>query len=496
MLDHLFRHPRVRARLRANPLGAWIEAYVAYLGERGHPLGTIQSYVQAVEHFGVWVASEHIAIDAVTQTSVDSFLLDHLPVCRCPTPAPTCLHQVRAALTHLLRVPSGHPPRSQPASPLTPVDVALGHYRTFLLDTCGLAESTCVYRIRHAHEFLRGKFGDGPVSWGMIRPEDLMAFIAGYAARCRTRTAQVAASSLRTLLRFLQLQGDCEPALMAAVPCILCWRLDHLPRTMSDEQLCRFLACFDRSTPTGRRDYAMVLCQVDLGLRVSEVSDLRIEDVHWREAILRIEGGKIRRIELRTLSLSANGEKNLELGLTPAPRPELVFRSLHHSTEPWGGLDWTVGFFLFVILVAVGEDYNILLMARVIEKEDKHGITEGTRLAVAHTGGIIGSCGLIMAGTFGSMLTGTLTSLRELGFALGLGILLDTFLVRPILVPAFVIVMDRYRAARWVEASQKAPVAAPVAQPDGNLFEHDKDHTDGRLKPEAIDSCLGQFYEE
>ena len=176
---------------------------------------------------------------------------------------------------------------------------------------------------------------------------------------------------------------------------------------------------------------------------------------------------------------------------------ELVFRSLHHSTEPWGGLDWTVGFFLFVILVAVGEDYNILLMARVIEEEDKHGITEGTRLAVAHTGGIISSCGLIMAGTFGSMLTGTLTSLRELGFALGLGILLDTFLVRPILVPAFVIVMDRYRAARRAEASQKAPVAAPVAQPDGNPFEPDRQtDTDGRLKPEAIDSCLGQFYEE
>ncbi len=128
------------------------------------------------------------------------------------------------------------------------------------------------------------------------------------------------------------------------------------------------------------------------------------------------------------------------LGIT-----ELVFRSLHAGPDPWVGLDWKVSFFLFVILVAVGEDYNIFLMARVLEEEKKHGPIEGTRQAVMHTGGIISSCGLIMAGTFGSMITGNLTALRELGFALGLGVVLDTFIVRPILVPAFVILIHRFR---------------------------------------------------
>jgi len=138
------------------------------------------------------------------------------------------------------------------------------------------------------------------------------------------------------------------------------------------------------------------------------------------------------------------------LGLT-----DLLFRALHRGPAPWAGLDWTVAFFLFVILVAVGEDYNIFLMARVMEEERIHGTTEGTRRAVAHTGGIISSCGLIMAGTFGSMLTGSLTSLRELGFALGLGILLDTFLVRPILVPAFVILVERAKAGRDSRSDRK-----------------------------------------
>ncbi|WP_435010076.1 MMPL family transporter [Tundrisphaera lichenicola] len=134
------------------------------------------------------------------------------------------------------------------------------------------------------------------------------------------------------------------------------------------------------------------------------------------------------------------------LGIT-----ELFFRAIHDGPDPWVGLDWKVSFFLFVILVAVGEDYNIFLMARVIEEEKKHGPIEGTRQAVMHTGGIISSCGLIMAGTFGSMITGSLTALKELGFALGLGVLLDTFIVRPILVPAFVVLIHRFKARQGTD---------------------------------------------
>jgi RND superfamily putative drug exporter len=109
------------------------------------------------------------------------------------------------------------------------------------------------------------------------------------------------------------------------------------------------------------------------------------------------------------------------------------------------GIDWKVAIFLFTILIAVGEDYNIFLMTRIREEQARYGPERGISEALTRTGPIISSCGLIMAGTFSSLLAGSLTELKQLGFALTCGVLLDTFVVRPILVPAFLIMLHRGR---------------------------------------------------
>ena len=102
------------------------------------------------------------------------------------------------------------------------------------------------------------------------------------------------------------------------------------------------------------------------------------------------------------------------------------------------GFDASIPTFAFIFLVALGIDYTIFLMARVREEARRHGTREGMLRAIAVTGPVITSAGVILAGTFSVLMTLPVTFTFDLGFMVALGILLDTFIVRTIMVPAAV----------------------------------------------------------
>jgi RND superfamily putative drug exporter len=110
----------------------------------------------------------------------------------------------------------------------------------------------------------------------------------------------------------------------------------------------------------------------------------------------------------------------------------LFFRFV--AGEP--GIDNSLPTFAFIFLVALGVDYTIFLMSRVREEAAKYGTREGTLRALTATGPVITSAGIILAGTFSVLMTVPVTFAFNIGFMVALGILLDTFIVRTIMVPA------------------------------------------------------------
>jgi RND superfamily putative drug exporter len=119
------------------------------------------------------------------------------------------------------------------------------------------------------------------------------------------------------------------------------------------------------------------------------------------------------------------------------------------------GSDPSLPLFSFVFLVALGVDYNIFLIARAREETGKHGSEQGILRALAVTGGVITSAGIVLAGTFSVLAVLPLTFLTELGFVVAFGVLLDTFLVRSVLVPAIALSLgDKFW---WPSALSRPP---------------------------------------
>jgi RND superfamily putative drug exporter len=108
------------------------------------------------------------------------------------------------------------------------------------------------------------------------------------------------------------------------------------------------------------------------------------------------------------------------------------------------GLNFILPFFMFIFLVALGSDYNILVMTRIREEAYDSALRPAVTRAVAATGSTVTSAGLILAGTFGVLTFAGGGQIQQIGFSIAAGILMDTFLVRTLLVPSTVVLLGRW----------------------------------------------------
>ena len=161
--------------------------------------------------------------------------------------------------------------------------------------TRGLRDQTLHGYERLARLLVRVALGDDPIDPARLNPTDVMAFVASMRGRYSPRSMKTVRTALRSLFRFLRVQGLCDERLEAAIPAVAHWRLSTLPRCLSDQQLERVLASLDNCAPCGRRDRAIVLCLSSLGLRPGEVANLRLEDIDWRDGTVELRTRKTRR---------------------------------------------------------------------------------------------------------------------------------------------------------------------------------------------------------
>jgi integrase/recombinase XerD len=284
--------PRVVQRLQSNRDCAVLAGFLGYLDDRGHRRNTIHQYLRAAELFLRYLRRCRQVIASIDEVAVRSFAFHRRST-------PRTGRSTHAALRHLLRYLRETGAANVPSESTKPaLERLISEYDSHLDRVSGLAPATRLYRRRYARLFAQFVFGSERMDWRTLRSEQIHDFIAQFGTKGRTAAAQVAAVSLRSFLRWLLFLGRVKACVVASVPNFRRWRLASLQMVLSDGQLKSFLESFDRTHPTGSRDYAMALCMADLGMRVSEVADLRIDQVDAERGVLHLSAGKSRRERL------------------------------------------------------------------------------------------------------------------------------------------------------------------------------------------------------
>ena len=171
------------------------------------------------------------------------------------------------------------------------VEEALAAFDEHLRRARGVCAGTRRNYARFVGAFLDAVFPDGRVEVEQIGVRDVVDFVGAATGRYQPRTVELAATSLRSFFRFLRAAGLRMDRLEDAVPMVP-HRRSGLVRHLEPGRFEQLIASLDSSSPRGLRDRAIILCMARLGLRAGEVAQLRLEDIDWRNAMVRVRARK------------------------------------------------------------------------------------------------------------------------------------------------------------------------------------------------------------
>jgi site-specific recombinase XerD len=292
MLEFYLRSARGIARARSSPVGSYLDGFATALREFDYCRAVGAWCVTYAVHLGLWAAAEDVPIGALDEGAVRAFLA-HLPRCRCPGHR-AGLHAVARARTGVflryLRSAGIVPVAEQHVA--TPEPVA--GFCEWMRRQRGLTD-TSLREYRRVAIALLGRLGDDPARYeaGTLRAA-VREVTGGHGVAMARLVAQVA----RAFLRYLAVDGRCRPGLDAAVVPVASWRLASLPRCVSAEAVQQIIDACAPDRPDGARDRAILLLLARLGLRGGDVVRMRVSDIDWADAHVRVAGKGRREVRL------------------------------------------------------------------------------------------------------------------------------------------------------------------------------------------------------
>lgn len=277
----------------SGPLAGYATGFREELLELGYPGERAARHLQLLAQLSRWLDFQGLGERDLDEQRIAEFLSARRADGYYDKPS---LPWVLGLLGH---VPGLEVARAAPA-PRTPVESAVAEFAGYLTRERGLAAGTVRGYSDVAELFLsRRATLDGELHLSAVSAESVISFVVEESRRRSAGATQVTVTALRSLLRFLFLEGRIDESLAQVVPAVSASK-GFLPRGLGEETVTKLLAGCDASTAMGRRDLAVLTLLSRLGLRCGEVASLELDDIDWRhgEVVIRGKGSRRDRLPL------------------------------------------------------------------------------------------------------------------------------------------------------------------------------------------------------